>query len=64
MGGILAATAAVALTLSAADDVAQLPGWADWRVVCGIGGAALAVVQVWLYRRLTRPPSRLVLTRR
>ena len=40
-----------------------LVGWLNWRVVCGVGGAAAAVVQVWLYRRLTQPPVRLELTR-
>lgn len=38
-------------------------GWLDWRVVCGLGGAAAAAVQVWLYRRLTQPPAALVLVR-
>ena len=71
MAGVLAATLTLAMVLCAGPDVphpalarlAAAPGWADWRTVCGVGGAALAVVQVWLYRRLTRPPSRLVLER-
>lgn len=71
MAGVLAVTLTLAMALSAAPDVphpaaahlAAAPEWADWRAVCGSGGAALAVVQVWLYRRLTRPPSRLVLER-
>lgn len=38
-------------------------GWSllDWRWVCGVGGAALAVLQVWLYRRWTTPPVKLEL---
>ena len=71
MAGVLVVTLTLALVLSAAPDVAHpaaarladVPWWAGWRAVCGAGGAALAVVQVWLYRRLTRPPSRLVLER-
>lgn len=35
----------------------------DWRWVCAAGGAVAAVAQVWLYRRLTRPPVALELTR-
>ncbi len=38
-------------------------GWMDWRVVCGLGGAAAAATQVWLYRRLTTPPQRLEVAR-
>jgi len=66
--GVAAATAAIALGLSALPDAAPgalaLPVWFDWRVVCGLGGAALALVQVWLYRRFTLPPARLELVRR
>jgi hypothetical protein len=69
--GLFTAIAALALTVSAADDFAAhssplmgLLRSLDWRVVCGIGGAALAVVQVWLYRRFTRPPVQLELIRR
>lgn len=38
-------------------------GWAilDWRWVCGLGGVALAALQVWLYRRWTTPPVKLEL---
>lgn len=69
--GLFTAVAALALTVSAADDFAAhssvalrvLRGF-DWRAVCGVGGAALAVVQVWLYRRFTRPPVQLELIRR
>jgi hypothetical protein len=38
-----------------------LLGWLDWRVVCGVGGVVAAISQVWLYRRLTTPPSSLKL---
>jgi hypothetical protein len=66
--GLLVATLALALVVSAAADLPAHPAAPlramDWRVVCGVGGAALAVVQVRLYRRLTRPPARLELTRR
>ena len=40
----------------------RLPDLLNWRVVCGIGGAAAAGLQVWLYRRLTQPPLSLELT--
>jgi hypothetical protein len=40
-----------------------LLGWMNWRVVCGLGGIVSAVAQVWLYRRLTRPPVSLELVR-
>ncbi|MCU0705738.1 MAG: hypothetical protein MUF18_17355 [Fimbriiglobus sp.] len=33
----------------------------DWRWVCGLGGAVLAGLQVWLYRRWTTPPRKLEL---
>lgn len=38
-------------------------GWMDWRVVCALGGAATAVAQVWMYRRLTQPPVALEVIR-
>ncbi|HVK18886.1 MAG TPA: hypothetical protein VM533_18290 [Fimbriiglobus sp.] len=67
--GMLIATLALALAASAAADLPAHPVTTtlramDWRVVCGLGGAALALVQVRLYRRLTCPPARLDLTRR
>jgi hypothetical protein len=40
-----------------------LLGWMNWRVVCAFGGCVAAVAQVWLYRRLTRPPVSLELVR-
>ena len=38
-----------------------LIGWMNWRAVCAAGGVVAAVAQVWLYRRLTRPPAALEL---
>ncbi|MBN9121784.1 MAG: hypothetical protein J0I06_22030 [Planctomycetes bacterium] len=38
-------------------------GRLNWRAVCAVGGAVCAVAQVWLYRRLTRPPVLLELVR-
>jgi hypothetical protein len=35
----------------------------DWRWACTLGGAVAALAQVWLYRRVTRPPVALELTR-
>jgi hypothetical protein len=35
----------------------------NWKVICGLGGAAAAVAQVWIYRRLTMPPVALELVR-
>ncbi|MBM3980723.1 MAG: hypothetical protein FJ304_10640 [Planctomycetes bacterium] len=43
--------------------LARLLDWMDWRAVCALGGAAMAAAQVWLYRRLTRPPAALELYR-
>ena len=54
--------------LGARTNIPQSPlelliGWLDWRVVCGVGGVAAALSQVWLYRRLTTPPSSLEVVR-
>lgn len=38
-------------------------GKLNWRWVCAAGGAAAAVTQVWLYRRLTQPPISLEVVR-
>lgn len=35
----------------------------DWRWCCAVGGVVAALAQVWLYRRVTRPPVALELTR-
>lgn len=69
LAGLLIATLTLALAASAAADLPANPVTSalramEWRAVCGFGGAALAVVQAILYRRLTRPPARLALTRR
>lgn len=40
-----------------------LIGWMNWKVVCAVGGVVAAVSQVWLYRRLTTPPTSLELVR-
>lgn len=40
-----------------------LSGFFDWQFVCAVGGAIAAASQVWLYRRLTTPPSALELVR-
>ena len=82
--GVLVATAALALTLSAFEDMASaravarlaadgkalpktpleyLLGWMSWRAVCAAGGVAAGASQVWLYRKLTRPPVSLEVTK-
>jgi hypothetical protein len=63
--GVLLATALLVLLLSVSEDTAGPARAAgpDWKSVCAVGGAAAAGAQVWLYRRLTRPPEKLELTR-
>jgi hypothetical protein len=56
-----AASSAVESAKSSARTTESLIGW---RGVCALGGAAAAVAQVWLYRRLTHPPERLELVRK
>jgi hypothetical protein len=70
LAGILLATALLAFGANAAADYGPAtPGWLaplrgiDWRLVATLGGIAAAVVQVWMYRRLTRPPVRLELVK-
>ncbi len=71
MAGVLVATLALSLTANAMTDLAhpQTPNLlaplakADWRWVCCLSGMVLAGLQIWLYRRLTRPPKRLELAR-
>lgn len=69
MAALLAGTGLAAVGLNALSDFAPADRWPiarllpDWRVVCGTGGAVVAAAQVWLYRRLTRPPERLELVR-
>jgi hypothetical protein len=70
MAAVLAATAALALAAVVAADLTDPPvllapfAAVDWRAACGLGGAALAAGQVWLYRLLTRPPAALELVSR
>jgi hypothetical protein len=33
----------------------------NWKVICGLGGVAAACSQIWMYRRLTKPPVALEL---
>lgn len=54
---------AVAATVSAGSSRGSLLDWLNWKVVCGLGGAAAAGSQVWLYRRLTTPPVALDLVK-
>ena len=78
LAGALLVTAALAAGLSVFEDMASaraaanaggrapldaLVGWMDWRAVCAVGGVVAGVAQVWLYRRLTRPPAALELAR-
>jgi hypothetical protein len=50
------------------DEIPKTPlealiGWMNWKVVCAVGGVVAAASQVWLYRRLTTPPTALELSR-
>ncbi len=73
MAGVGVAAGILAVTVSGLPDVVvnlpDPPVWLralarlDWRLVTGTGGVALAAAQVWLYRRLARPPARLTLRR-
>lgn len=78
LAGALVLTAALALAFSAFEDSASArasasdgprvvskaaPRWMDWRAVCAAGGVAAGASQVWLYRRLTRPPQALEVMR-
>jgi hypothetical protein len=69
MAGVAAGTFVLGLGLFVVTDtLGPLPDWLDglanWRAVCGFGGGVMAVLQVWLYRRLTVPPDRLEVVRR
>lgn len=70
MAGVLAVTAVLALLSVVVSNLSDPPellapfAALDWRVVCGLGGAALAGLQVWLYRRLSSPPTALELVAR
>lgn len=67
MAGILLLTTVFGILGNAASDTSQSTSfWRhfatyDWRLVCGLGGGSLAVMQMWLYRRLTQPPKELEL---
>ena len=75
--GLLVAAAVLVFALNVAEDAATARaaegaaataldaalGWLNWKVVCGVAGVLAAVLQVWLYRRLTHPPVRLELLR-
>ncbi len=64
IGGVLAAVIALAVvSVALADGGHPATGGLalDWRWVCGVGGAVLAGLQVWLYRRWTTPPKKLEL---
>jgi hypothetical protein len=66
MASVFVFTGLFAITLNALMDIT--PGQSaitrvlpNWQLVCGVGGALVAAGQVWLYRRVTRPPERLEL---
>ena len=66
--GILISTAVLGFAANSAADLGRAtPSLLsplrsiDWRWIAVFGGIAAAIVQVWLYRRLTRPPVRLEL---
>jgi hypothetical protein len=63
--GVLFATVLLAVAANSGADSDTGPlAWlrpVDWRVVCGAGGATLAVLQVWIYRLSTLPPTLLEL---
>jgi hypothetical protein len=67
MAGVLLTTSVLALFANWAADSTSGFAWlkpmaaVDWKVICGVGGGILAVLQVVLYRRLTTPPTRLEL---
>ncbi len=73
MAGVAVAAGILAVTVSGLPDVVvnvpDPPAWLralarlDWRLVSGTGGVALAAAQVWLYRRVARPPAWLTLRR-
>lgn len=66
---VLLTTAFLAIAMNVLQDVPLFgnPTWASmlpgWKVICSFGGAVAALITVWLHRRLTSPPERLVLIR-
>jgi hypothetical protein len=70
LAGVLIATALLVIAANAAADAGPTtPAWLvpfgrlSWQVVAVAGGIAAAFVQIWMYRRLTRPPQRLELVK-
>jgi hypothetical protein len=69
MGVVLTVTLTFALVMNAMEDGSSplrsigAPSWLDWRLICGLGGGILALTQIWTYRRITRPTTRLRLVR-
>jgi hypothetical protein len=70
LAGILIATALLVIAANAAADHGPAaPSWLapfgtlSWQAIAVAGGIAAAVVQVGMYRRLTRPPQRLELVK-
>ena len=71
MAGVLFATTSLVAAIQVAADagpyanpvLAALNEF-DWRWVCGVGGAALAVLQIRVYRAFTQPPTLLELAAR
>lgn len=71
MAGVLIATVVSVVAANAAADAGPtanpLVGGLqrlDWRWLCGAGGIALALLQIWIYRLFTQPPTHLELTAR
>ena len=69
MAAAIAFAGIFAIILNALNDLAITQDWPaarvlpNWKLVCGVGGAAVAIAQITLYRRLMRPPERLELFR-
>jgi len=68
MLAVLAATVLAVAAANVADDAGPTANpfmtglqQLDWRWICGVGGAALAVLQVRVYRAFTQPPTHLEL---
>jgi hypothetical protein len=62
--GVLFITAIIVAAWSVLEDLdPQATAWLSTPWICAMGGMAAAAVQVWLYRRLTTPPTTLELIR-
>ncbi len=57
VGVLLATVLLIALALIWGDGGTPGVPVLDWRMIAGVGGATLAGLQVWLYRRWTTPPK-------